>query len=467
LNATFILPAFLLCQHVSGRKMAIMITSLFFLSPSLVHNTWYPWPKLFAAYFVLLAAYFYLKRRQSNSIPDDSACVLVFALIWAGFFAHQSSLFSSVVIMVDLFLRALRREPKRVLLLGAACALCFIVISGIWFAWATSFFGIKRSFLSYYERPATVGGLSGYLILFTYHTLATICSPLFVYDLAGKQFDALRFFENIQVLYYNSFVGIAAITVFIASVAVLLARLRSRGQTGSGYADFAASQPVKWMLLIMGGWALAIGVLIIAVPGFGAALFSRFFNHPDFARRMFAWLFLAAGSTIGMAGALLWKVGRGRASAAGGPETDFAPGLLFWMAVTGYAGGIATHHELYIHGMVSAGCATSVLLTVMFLARACSDVPRTLKFILAIPILCENVLITWLPLLIIKYNLGWVDENNWLLKAGNSLVFLADLLPGAWAELAVVGLVIQAVMIVVWIAGFDGGQIERSVATES
>ncbi|MBI5115994.1 hypothetical protein HZA56_05930 [Candidatus Poribacteria bacterium] len=464
LNSIYILPAFLLCRRVSGKKTTVMIVSLLFLSPSLVHNAWYPWPKLFAAYFALLAAYFYLKRRQASSIPDNIDCVLVFALIWAGFFAHQSSLFSSVVILVDLFLRALRKEPKRVLLLGAACALCFIVINGIWFAWATSFFGIRRSFLSYYERPATVGGLSGYLILFTYHTLATICSPLFVYDLAGKQFDAMRFFENIQVLYYNSFAGMATVTVFVGSAAVLFARLSSRDQIGAGYADFAASQTVKWLLWIMGGWALVIGVLILAVPGFGAALFSRFFNHPDFARRMFAWLFLAAGSAIAGAGVLLWRLGRGRAGAAGSTETDSASNLLFWMAVTGYAGGIATHHELYIHGMVSAGCATSVLLTAIFLARACSDFSRITRLILAIPILCENVLITWLPLLIIKYNWGWADEKNRLLKAESSAVFLADLLPGAWAALAVVGLMIQVVMMAVWIAGFDGGRIERSLS---
>ncbi len=486
LNCTFILPAFLLCRHISGKRAATMICALLFVSPSIVHNTWYPWPKLFAAYFVLLAAYFYLKQRgqvytfdtkkigdipplapvAGHRIPDFLAtscegnptthvqCVdltpLVFALVWSGFFAHQSSLFSSGVILIDLFVRALRREPRRALLLGVACALCFVLINGVWFAWATSFFGMKRSFLSYYERPATFGGLSGYLILFTYHTLATFCSPLFVHDFAGRQFNALRFFENVEVLYYNSFAGIATVAVFVTALVVLFKRLRLSAQSATAYAVFAASPTVRRVLLIVAAWALAMGALIFIVPDFGAALFSHYFNHPDFARKMFLSLFLAGGFSIGAVGVVLWQLGRGRDVAGPRSEADFAATLLFWMAAAGYAGGIATHHELYIHGMISAGCATSALLTVMFLARVCSDASRTMRILLAIPVLGESFLVTWLPLVIIKYNWGWVGEKNWALKEQNSLVLMADLLPGAWKALALSGIAIQIIALVTW-----------------
>jgi hypothetical protein len=450
LNSIFMLPAYLLCRRLANGKTAMMMSALLFLSPSLIHNTWYPWPKLFASYFVLLAAYFYLKHRGEDHIPDDTTCVLIFVLIWAGFLAHQSSLFSSIVILLDLFFRALRKEPRRFLLLALACGFCCVVINGVWFAWATSYFGIKQSFLSYYERPATIGGASGYLIVLAYHTMATICSPLFVYDLAGKQFDPLRFFENLQVLYYNSFAGLGTVTVFILALGVLVKRISAAG-TKPGYARYALRVPVRGLLLAVGMWVLALALLVFTLPGFGDALFSRHFNHPAFARQMFAAFFLVGGSALVCAGMFLLLAARSGRSAQTDSPRDFAAGLLFWMTVTGYAGGISTHHELYIHGMISAGCATSVLLTVMLLARICSDAPRAVRTLCAVPILCENFLILWLPLLIIKCDWGWASEKNWQLKYENTLVFMADLCPEAWQALAAVGVTVQAAMLAVWI----------------
>ena len=466
LNCVFLLPAYLLCRRLTNEKTAVMICALLFLSPSLIHNIWYPWPKLFAAYFVLLAVLFYLKHRREDHIPDDTSCVLIFVLIWAGFLAHQSSLFSSIVILLDMFLRALRKEPRRFLLLALACGFCCVVINGVWFAWATSFFGIKRSFLSYYERPATVGGVSGYLILFAYHTMATICSPLFVYDLAGKQLDILRLFENMQALYYNSFAGLGTVTAFVLALAVLVKRISASG-TEAAYAGYALRMPLRCLSLAVGIWVLALAVLVVAAPGFGDALFSRFFNHPEFARHMFAAFFVAGGSALVCAALLLWLAARGRANAHGDTSKDFAFGLLFWMTVAGYAGGISTHHELYIHGMISAGCATSVLLTVLFLARVCSDVPRIVRLLCAVPIFCESLLILWLPLLIIKCGWGWTGEKNWQLKKQNALVFMSDLFPDSWKAPALAGIAVQAAMLAVWVLTRKGGTYESGCGTKS
>jgi len=450
LNCTFMLPAFLLCRRLAGAKTAVMISALLLVSPSLMHNTWYPWPKLFAAYFVLLAAHFYLEDRRHGGIPDTASCLLIFVLIWAGFLAHQSSLFSSIVILLDMFLRALRRDPRRFLLLALACGLCCIVINGVWFAWATSFFGIKRSFLSYYERPATVGGVSGYLILLAYHTLATGCSPLFVYDLAGKQFDMVRFFENVQVLYYNSLVGLGTATIFILALVLMARRLWTNG-TEPGYAGYALKTPVRYVLLAVGIWILTLAVVVLTVPAFGDTLFSHYFNHPRFARHMFSAFFLAGGSALVCAGILLRLAARRSPNLQADSSKAAAGGLLFWMTVTGYAGGISTHHELYIHGMISAGCATSVLLTVMFLARVCCDAPRLVRLLCAIPIFCENFLIVWFPLLILRCGWGWAGEKNWLLKERNALTFMGDLAPNAWQATAAAGVAAQAALLAIWV----------------
>ena len=457
LNSIFFLPVYLLCRELVGKRTAMMIGALLFLSPSIIHNTWYPWPKLFAAYFVLLAAYFYLTRRKESDIPDTSTCLLIFALIWAGFLAHQSSLFSSGVILIDMFIRVIRKEPKKFLFLGMACAVCFIVIDGVWFAWATSFFGVKHSFLSYYERPATIGGLSGYLILFTYHTLATVCSPLFLYDLGGR-FEITRFFENVQVLYYNSLIGLATITVFLAGLGVLIGKMVSR-KPNIGYVRYVRGHTVRRLLGLLAIWNFAIGGTILSFPGFGQALFSHYFNRPDFARKMFEAFFFGGGFALGAAAFILLLFSRKAMNEPRSQVPDFAAGLLLWMTIAGYAGGIATHHELYIHGMVSAGSATAVLLTVLFLARVCSDMSRLGRLLLAVPIFCENFAITWLPLLIIKYNWGWAGEKNWELKARNLLVFMADILPNAWWKILVVGMLIQAAMLIVWLLPKNGGAL--------
>jgi len=446
LSSAFIFPAFLLCERLAGRKKAVLIGALLFLSPSLVHNAWYPWPKLFAAYFVLLAAYFYIKNRREDHVPENVTCALVFGLIWAGFLAHQSSLFSSIVILLDLFFRVLRREPRRILPLSIACALCFVVINGVWFAWAMSFFGIKGSLLAYYERPASVGGISGYVALLTYHTLTTICSPLFVYDFFGNRFEALRFFENIQVLYYNSIAGLGTVTVFVAAL-VLLAKRITTGQAGPDYARYTRSNAVKYPLLLATVWTFALAVTVLLLPDFGHEFFSRYFNHPLFARKMFVALFLAGSLVLAAIGIFLILSARKKPIAI----QESSSSLLFWMAVAGYAGGIVTIHELYIHGIISASCASSVLLTILLLGRISSDLSRTWRILLAIPIFFENLLIIWFPLLIIRYNWGWADEKNWPLKEGNSLVFMADVLPDTFWLLAFGGIAIQAAMLLVWI----------------
>jgi hypothetical protein len=451
LNSAVILPAYLLMRRISGGKTAIIVIALLFLSPSIVHNTFYPWQKLFAAYFVLLAAYFYFRFLRDDSLPENAACLLVFALICAGFLAHQSSLFSSIVILLDMGWRALRRNPARLLRLGVACALCFLVIDGIWFGWAISYFGLKRSFLSYYERPATVGGLSGYLVVFTYHTVATLCSPLFAYDLVGK-FGLLRFYENIQVLYYNSLIGMATLTAAITAVFVL-ARNVIKEKASALYPRFAGSLTIKNVLTACSLWCLLMALLVLFIPSFGSALLSHFFNHPAFARKMFGWFFFTGALAFGtVAIASWWAQSRQRKNDFSLPLLNSNPAaILFWMTFLGYAGGILTHHEIYIHGMVSAGSATAVFLTVLFIGRVISDIPRPARILLAVPILVENFLITWLPLLIMKNKWGWAEENNWYLKQQKALVFLADLFPSGWHWAMAAGIALQAAMLLVWI----------------
>jgi hypothetical protein len=445
LNSAVILPVYLVLKRLMGARLSAAVIALMCLSPSIVHNAWYPWPKLFAAYFALMAAHFYLEYRRDGVVPDTAGCVLVFALIWTGFLAHQSTLFSSGVILIDMFVRALRREPARFVLLGLLCAGLFLIINGVWFTWATSFFGIKKSFLSYYERPATVGGLSGYMVLFTYHTLATVCSPLFVYDVFGSNANMIRFYENIQVLYYNSFAGFGTVTVFAASLAVLTREsLFSRDPAGFGL--FTLRPVVRRLLALLGLWTLAMAALVFGAPLFGDALFSHYFNHPGFARVMFGSFFIAGGTVLIAVSGALWLSARRKLA----NNSDSAASLLFWMTVAGFAGGIATHHELYIHGMVSAGSATAVLLSILFLGRVASSASRLTKALVAVPIFCESFLITWFPILIVHNNWGWSGEKNWQLKQEKALAFLADLFPDVWRGAIVAGLILQAGMLIWW-----------------
>lgn len=484
LNTLFVFPSYFLCRRMAGERAAKAICALLFLAPSIIHNTWYPWPKLFASYFILLAAYLYLQftdmecahqpARKASAPHSDSRMrrkrfgdpvggqpavlrvwpesVLIFVLVWAGFLAHQSTLFSSAIILLYMFLRAVRVEPRKCIVLAIVCGVCFVVINGVWFGWATSFFGIKRSLLSYYERPATVGGLSGYLILFSYHTLATICSPLFLYDVFGGKFDSLVFLQNIQALYYNSAVGFATITVFCVAIILVGEDIVSRRRQVA-YPSSGPARATLFSTVAAGLWYLMMAFLVFTWNAFGTRLFSHYFNHPAYARTMFgAYFFAGAVAALGTS-ILLWPVARGRPGAASGGSAGSGALLLFWMAMLGYAGGIATHHELYIHGMVSAGSATAVLLTVLFLGRVVSDLSGFKKALLAAPIFCESFLITWAPLFIIKFDHGWSTEKNWHLKDKHSLVFMADLFRDLWWLLAALGIGIQAAMVAMWTTG--------------
>ncbi len=125
--------------------------------------------------------------------------------------------------------------------------------------------------------------------------------------------------------------------------------------------------------------------------------------------------------------------------------------MLYWMAIAGFLGGIATHHEIYIHGIVSAGSATAVLLSILLLAWLASDFPRWAKLLLAIPILAENFFVLWLPVLILQYNWGWAGEKNWQLKKENGLTFLADVFPHQWKLFFLLGIAVQAAAIMFWV----------------
>ncbi|RJP23855.1 MAG: hypothetical protein C4520_05280 [Candidatus Abyssobacteria bacterium SURF_5] len=449
LNSIFVLPAFALCAHLTGRKRTLLIMAALFFSPSLVHNSWYPWPKLFAAYFALAAAYFYLINRKQHRFPDIQAALPVFVLIWAGFLAHQSSLFSTVVILVDMFLPAVKREPARALRMGIACVVCFFIIDGIWFAWSTRFFGVAGTFLSYYERPAAVGGLAGYVTLFTYHVLAAMFSPLFLYDIAGQNLDYLRFLQNLQALSYNSVFGIGTATLFASALAAIVYRI-SRTREDAPFVQSLHGKRVRLPLLVLSLWAALIAGFLLAGQNFGQNFFPRYFNHPDFARKMFAGYFGAGAVALGLAFFALSV--KKRSSAERIPDDDKLAGayLLYWMAIAGYLGGIITVHEIYIHGTISAGSATAVVLTLLFLARIAADFPRKLKLLLVLPIMAENLLILWFPLLIIRNNWGWAGEKNWALKEQNQLSFLADILADHWKMLGVAGIVLQATLLSIW-----------------
>jgi hypothetical protein len=237
------------------------------------------------------------------------------------------------------------------------------------------------------------------------------------------------------------------------AAAAVMAKRALAAQTDRGYAAYALGGPIRFLAPLLGIWALAMAALVFSAPGFGDALFSRYFNHPQFARKMFGALFLAGSIGVGASGILLWLSAKRRPRLSAEDSSRFPAALLFWMAIAGYAGGISPIHELYIHGTVSAASATAVLLTALLLARICSDLSRNKRLLLSIPIFCESFLITWLPLLIIRNGWGWTDEINWSLKEENSLVFMADLFPNAWWAFALVGLTVQAAMLVVWVRG--------------
>ena len=146
LNLLLFLPCCLMLPRLAGprRTRILPLAALFAASPVMMENVTYTWTKAFAAFYVVLAIYFYLAGWTKR---DPVRLLAAFLALSAGFLAHYSAgpyiVFLTLHYLVWIFWKR-PRKWREAAIIGAACALFLAT----WFGWSLKNYGIRGTFAS-------------------------------------------------------------------------------------------------------------------------------------------------------------------------------------------------------------------------------------------------------------------------------------------------------------------------------
>lgn len=156
LNACLLLGAGLVITQIKQIEVrhTILLLLLYATSPYLIFQTIFTWPKAFAGFFIIVAAFHYLKYRRS---------LLPGILIGLAYLSHPYAVVYFVVavglIAIDIS-SPLSTRLKRVSLFGLA----FVIVLIPWFAWARFVIGIDSDLV---QQNFSVNGMSAYQFALT------------------------------------------------------------------------------------------------------------------------------------------------------------------------------------------------------------------------------------------------------------------------------------------------------------
>ena len=145
LPCCLMLPA--LAWRIAGRRglargRVLALTAFFAASPLVMENATYPWTKALAAFYAVLALWFYLAGWRKN---DPLRITAAFVALAAGLLVHYSLGPYCALLALHYLVRVFRRRPRKWRELGVITALCGLLLS-TWFAWSVATFGWKTTF---------------------------------------------------------------------------------------------------------------------------------------------------------------------------------------------------------------------------------------------------------------------------------------------------------------------------------
>lgn len=146
LNLLLFLPCCLMLPRLAGprRTRILPLVALFAASPVMMEHVTYTWTKAFAAFYVVLAIYFYLAGWSKR---DPWRMLAAFLALSAGLLAHYSAGPYAVFLTLHYLLYVFWKRPGRwreAATIGAACSLMLAT----WFGWSLSAYGFKGTFES-------------------------------------------------------------------------------------------------------------------------------------------------------------------------------------------------------------------------------------------------------------------------------------------------------------------------------
>ncbi len=139
---------YLLLRDLYGLRAARLGLLLAPLNLWMLHNAWFTWPKMLAAYFLLLALHFYLQAVRRR-LSDPAMGRRYFLYFWlAGFLSyltHQvAAVYVVALVLHALWLVVAQRAWRARLLDLPVLALVAVLILAPWYGWLIGHFGIAR-----------------------------------------------------------------------------------------------------------------------------------------------------------------------------------------------------------------------------------------------------------------------------------------------------------------------------------
>jgi hypothetical protein len=146
LNLLAFLPCCLLLRAlVKNRKSRYLpLTALFALNPMMMENSWYPWTKLLAVFFVLFALWLYLAGLRKS---DSLRIVAAFICLAAGLLVHYSAGPYVIFLAGHYLFRVFLKRPNRVRELASIGISCGLLLA-TWFGWSLKAYGAHDTFES-------------------------------------------------------------------------------------------------------------------------------------------------------------------------------------------------------------------------------------------------------------------------------------------------------------------------------
>lgn len=260
LESLFMLPAFLLARRLVGERGALVFVAVLLVNPWAVQMSWYTWPKIFTAYFVLVAAHFAVRAREA---PDDRTTYLCAAGLFGGgaYLAHPlaASYVPGLLAYLVLSGRGTLRLAARIrdaMVVGAWIA----ALAVPWHAWTLNTFGWTRlkeasPAFAFNLRGADAEPVSGALARL--HNVVYTIVPNEFALFSAKGDDALDCF---LIFHFNSLLGCLTLSGAVGLIIVSIRYLIKRRRTTTGITG-----PGLWAAVPVGGLAALFVLLLLSL----------------------------------------------------------------------------------------------------------------------------------------------------------------------------------------------------------
>jgi len=285
-GSLFVIPLFLLAKKLYSERAGWIAVGIALLSPMLMTNEMYTWPKMLLAFFVLCAVYYYVDvRRAIKDGKFGNSIALLGFFAGLAYMTHQTALFYLAPIALDavavwlLTKRSFAGIPWRNLIVSIGL---FALVVVPWHMWAVSTYGVERVISSSpaISDAATQTSWIGDRIL---NGLATI-SPVFQLSWYPKWFSSLQgawtiatcpgfackaaLYSTTIRFWFDTILGGITLSVSIAAFLTLFFGL------GSRKIKFEYSENAFLAMLLIVAFLLGIATApMIDTKGWGSPLF--------------------------------------------------------------------------------------------------------------------------------------------------------------------------------------------------